>query len=224
MEVLQAFVERLEKVPIPEIKSHKRQVKFNETEGDEIDLDRLRQGQPFWRKSEREETVGPTTITIVIDTSTAAHYDSADILWRGAAGVALTKILESKGYSVELWVVNGCKLFMGLSTRVMSSCCLKRCMDPLDMSTLINVVAGWFYRTVTFTLYETMCKKYNQKVEDGFGPPLSPTQIDLDHITNDMLRIYSSGVYAFNGAVSCLTHELEKINEHCRRGHELPEE
>lgn len=145
MEILHMYIDRLSKIEIPKIKSHKRKTTFNETDSDEMDYDRMREGQAFWRKSEREETHGPTTVTIVIDTTTAASQDVENILWRGAAAVALTQLLEVKGYSVELWVVNGSNLYDDKPGKsVQTACCLKRCSDPLDSSTFINTVACWF--------------------------------------------------------------------------------
>lgn len=214
MYILNEFVQKLRSAPLPEIKSHKRQVRFNDHDGDEIDYDRLRNGQDFWRKSEREETTGPTTVTVVIDTTTAANVASDDILWRGAAAIALTQILEEKGYTVELWVANGSQLYNGESTRVLTSCCLKRTSDPLDPSTLINTVAGWFYRTVTFTLLDTLCQKAGKGVAWGYGCCAEPMPHELDHLSRDANRVYASGVFSFNGALSMIQAELEKIAAH----------
>jgi hypothetical protein len=213
MYILSQYVEKLSKEPLPEIKSHKRQVKFVEADGDEVDFDKLRAGQPFWRKSVREETTGPTTVTIITDTTTPCSRNPEDILWRGAAALALTILLEAKGYGVEVWVVNGSHLFGNGKKPVFTACCLKRCSDPLDQSTLVNMVAGWFYRTVTFTLLETICKNENRKPESGYGMASSPVQDDLDLLTSDELRFYSSGVYSFNGALDVIRSELEKVNE-----------
>ncbi len=214
MYTLNQFVERLRKMEIPEIKSHKRKVQFNDHEGDEVDYDRLYSGQAFYRKSERESVEGSTIVTVVIDTTTPAHKDSTNILWRGAAAIALTEILEEKGYSVNLWVVNGTELYEGSSRPIMTACCLKRCSDPLDSSTLINTVAGWFYRTVTFTLLFTICGKQGKKPAMGLGKCHTPSQDELDYITPDELRMYLAGVFSFDGTISAIRHELNRINEH----------
>lgn len=211
MYILNQFVEQLKKAPIPELKSHKRKTHFDETEGDEVDYDRLMQGQTFWRRSDREEQTGPTEVTVIIDTTTPAFRNASDILWRGAAAIALTQLLEEKGYSVELWVVNGSELFSDDDRAIMTACCLKRCSDPLDVSTLINTVAGWFYRTVTFTTLLSICKLERRKPAYGYGPCYTPTQDDLDAISRDELRIYSAGVYSFSGALQTIQHELSRF-------------
>ena len=213
LEVLQRFVEDLRKAEIPEVKSHKRKAGFSFEEGDEVDYDRLMSGQEFFRTVKRESTTGPTTVTIVIDTTTPASQDSDNILWRGAAAIALTILLEEKGYSVELWVVNGSSLYAGKDTKVMTSCCLKECSDPIDFSTLVNTVSGWFYRSITFTLLDTLCAHAGEKVALGYGYCAEPDQTDLDQFNSDELRIYASGVFSYNGALSLMTSELERIAE-----------
>lgn len=217
MHTLRRFTERLRQTELPEIKSRKRRVRFNEYEGDEVEYDRLMQGQPFWRKTEREQVEGPTTVTVMVDTSTPAYQSSDDILWRGAAALALTEILEEKGYSVELWVVNGSALYANESTRVMTGCCLKRCSDPLDTSTLINTVSGWFYRTVHFTLLRTICARVHKQISPALGRPIMPIPSDLDEISRDELRVYSAGTFSFEGALSVIQHELQNINERANK-------
>jgi len=215
--VLQQYTDRLLKERLPELKSHKRQVRFSEDQGDEIDYDRLRAGQPYWRTVEREVTEGPTEVTIVIDTSTEAYRSSHDILWRGAAALALAKILEEKGYVTEIWVTNGTRLYQRNRTPVMTACCLKRCSDPLDVSTLINTVAGWFYRTFTFCLLRTICRDQGEKPALGLGPVYLSNATDLDHITPDELRVFSAGVYTFDGAFNVVRDELQKLHERDER-------
>ncbi len=209
--VFSMFVEQLTSANLPETKDKKRRTRFG-TEGDDIDFDRMRNGETnFWRKSERDDSTGPTTMTVVIDTTTPYTMQSEDILWRGAAGVALAKILEERGWGCEIWVVNGSTLYSGEETPVYTACCLKRPSDPLDISTLINTVSGWFYRTGTFTLIKTICKNRMKKLAWGYGTCATPTEEDLDLLSPDEYRIYYAGVFTFDGAISIITSQLEKI-------------
>lgn len=209
--VLEEFVTRLEKIEIPLIKHRGRRTHWNESEGDEFDWERARQGEAAWRQSRREETAGETEITVIIDTTTPYHMDSVDILWRGAAAIALVKILEGKGYRVEIGVVNGSYLFSGQQYPVVTACRLKTPSDPLDASSLINAVAGWFYRTATFTLLRTLAERNQQTIAGGLGGAYSCTQVDIDQITPDDTRIYSTGVFSFSGACDLMVAELNKI-------------
>lgn len=211
LQELQMFVERLRETEIRPIKSHKRTVVWGPT-GDELDMDKLMAGDVnCWKSYVREKTDGPTSLTIIIDTSTPWHVHSSDILWRGAAAIALTHILEEKGYSVELWVVAGSNLFANRNYPCVQACCLKKTSDPLDAATLVNTVAGWFYRTVTFTLMRTICAKTGETRSSGYGNVYTCNEDDLDQITPDALRIFSAGVFTFNGAVTLMEAQLGKL-------------
>lgn len=209
--VLEEFVTRLEKVEIPVIKQRGRRTHWDASEGDEFDWERARMGEAAWRQSKREETTGETEITVIIDTTTPYHMDSSDILWRGAAAIALVKILEGKGYKVEIGVVNGSYLFADQKYPVVTACRLKAPSDPLDVSSLINAVAGWFYRTATFTLLRTLCERNKERIAYGLGGCYTCTQVDIDQLTPDDTRIYSSGVFSFSGACDLMQTELTKI-------------
>lgn len=217
--VLEAYVEQLKGVEIPEIKNRSRRATFSSDEGDEIDYEKLYAGNPnFWRKTSREEQTAESTITVVVDTTTSASYDSEDILWRGAAAIALTHHLEAKGYTVEVWVVNGSSLFLNHPhKKVMTGCRLKRHSDPLDVSTLINGVAGWYYRTVVFTMLRTIGKKEEEATHPGLGRPAPPGPADLRVITADIHPIYSSGVYSFSAARDMVVAELNRVAKEGRK-------
>jgi hypothetical protein len=209
--VLEAFIERLAKVEIPDLKSHKRETKFSQDEGDELDMDKLYQGEAFWRKTEREQSTGSDELTIIIDTSTPCSVDSDDILWRGAAAIALTQILEDKGYKVEVIMVNGTYLYQGKNFPVVTACRLKAPGDPLDTSSLINAVAGWFYRTACFTLMRTFAKLDGEQLAWGLGTVYTCRAADLDVLTPDESRIFASSVFTFNGAANLMVAELERL-------------
>lgn len=212
MEVLTSFVKRLKQEAIPDLKSTKRTTTFSMEEGEEIDLERLAQGLPYWKHTEREEKTGPQDVTIIIDTTTIAYRDTDDILWRGACALGLAFVLEEKGYKVELWVVNGSYLYTDGRTPVVTACCLKRPQDPLDLSTLVSTVSGWFYRSATFTLLRTIGHKTGKEIQyESLGAAYEPRSADLDEVSRDELRIYSSGVFSFSAAVSMIRGELEKF-------------
>ena len=212
VDIMQMFVEKLEKAELPTIKSLKLK-KVYSMEGDEPDFERMMQGCPdYYVKTEREATDGPGEVCVVIDTSTPGSERSDNILWRGAAAIALVKILEEQGYKAEIWVVNGSTLYAAHPSRgVMTACCLKRCEDVLDISTLINTVSGWFYRGEGFALIKSICDQEHQTPSYGLGSPHTPTSDDLDLIAPDQKRIYSSGVFSFHGSLDLMLSEVTKI-------------
>jgi hypothetical protein len=213
MDVVENFARRLRDVELPQLKERRRRLRFGEDHGDEVDLDRLRAGQPYWRLSVREDYSGPTEVTVVADLTAPRAVGADDVLWRGAAAVALTKILEEKGYAVELWAVEGaahhypeCMKDTTVAVR------LKRPGDVLDVSTLTNVVSGWYYRTLFFALLRGIGEDQGLS-PDWFNLSRTPDAADLDAISHDRNRVYVSGVFSFDSTVRVITKALEGVSE-----------
>ena len=144
VQTLNRMVDELSASDFPEVVSHKRRTSFNPDDGDEIDLDRLRNGQEYWRKSVRQETAGPTDVTIWTDCSAPCSVKSLDILWRGASAIALTKILEERGYTVQLWLTAGGR---GVNMSEMAqknyfALMVKDAGEPMDQTSVLNAVSG----------------------------------------------------------------------------------
>lgn len=213
LEILEKSTEKLRKEAIPDLKSHKATTTWsNNPEDGEFDYERHCAGEPCYRVTKREETQGPTEVTVITDTTTPGFKDPESILWRGAVALALTQLLEEKGYRVELWVINGSSLFLNYPRKaIITACKLKNCSDPMDMSTLVNTVSGWFYRTATFTLLRTICRKQDQEMHPALGTAMEPVPADLDMVSMDDLRIYSSGAFSFNGALAQIRAELARF-------------
>lgn len=210
LKILRDMVDRLLAEPLPEIKSHMRKLRYNDFDGDELDYDRLRAGQEYWRKAVREEASGPTEVTIVTDISANATINATDVYWRGAAAIALTTILEAAGYRVELWVIEGTSPCYGEKRKILSAGCLKKTHETLDASGIVNAISSWFYRSVDFTIVKTQAAYLNRKIE-GVGGAYTPTQSDLDALTPDVLRIYTAGVFSFKGSFEMVKAELERV-------------
>jgi hypothetical protein len=214
-EVIQRFKEDLLKADIPDIKSRKRRFTLDGEEGDEIDMERLYAGETdFFRSSEREDSEGPGEVTIVIDPSAPWHVDSDNLFWRGAVALALTEILEERGYNVELWVsIKLDEVYVGPKNLKSLSVAarLKQCSDPLDISTLTNTVSGWFFRTAILCLFRACCNHLDGDHALGYGQCSQQTLKDLQVFTNDEYVIHSSGVYSYKGALAMLTAKVEEI-------------
>ena len=149
LDAVQWMLFELRKVALPPVTCPKRRPRF-QTEGDEVDQDRLRSGQDYWRSMRRESVAGPQTFCLIADMGTPCNVKSLDILWRGAVAIVLADLLEEQGHRVELWAAcrqvrayrNGAGTFQAV--------CLKRPDQPVDIATLTNAVSGWCYRTVFF--------------------------------------------------------------------------
>lgn len=213
--VLRECLTKLKAVNLPELKSRQRKLVYSTENGDEIDLDRMRSGQPYWRESVREEVAGPSEVTIIIDTGATGNYSSESMLWRGAAAIALACLLEERGYRAEIWATNCGDRFSGSRELLLEAVNLKKTSDPLDTNTLINATSGWFYRSIGFSLHSTYCSKNHRELDRSYGRSRSASYDDLDEISRDANRIYSSGMFSFEGAVSLMEAEINKL---ARRG------
>ena len=204
---------------MPRPKSRKRRTRFSEDNGDELDYDRLRDGRDYWRTSRRENTHGPSTITIVVNVGANCKTKAGDILWRGAAAIALATRLEEAGYRVEIWA--GWRSDNLRSTKQNPQCkqdydvtgvaaiCLKRPDDPVDPSTLVAAVSGWFFRTVFFKATCVGEKVVKQCL--GYARPFTPA--DLDEITPDQNRVCINDAFTYSAAVAEVRGVLSQLSE-----------
>jgi hypothetical protein len=214
LEVLERMLRDLDEAPIDRPKSRRRRTRFNEDNGDEVDYDRLRSGQPFWRTSRREFARGPATVTVLVDVGANCNVNHEDILWRGAAAIALAKRLEAAGYRVELWSICLSEYLWArgrsMDTAVMNAVCLKRPSDPLDESTLISAVSGWFFRTAHFRAW---CSG-SHRVHRALGHHRGPKPGELDHVSRDQNRIVIKGAFSYEAAVAKVREAIVNLKTH----------
>ena len=151
---IEDMVTRLEDQVPERPKNRRRRRTYDEYDGDEVDYDKLREGAPYWQTCKREMSIGPANFTLVVDASTNCSLSPRDILWKGAAGITVTNILEKAGFRTELWLIEYAKEVYTDGTDNMAAICLKRSSEPLNISTIATAVAGWYYRTALFALME----------------------------------------------------------------------
>lgn len=135
---------------LPRPKDRRRRRGFSEDSGDEVDFDRLQAGQPYWTITRREQVSGPQRIALIADVSTNGNVTADRILWRGVTALVLSDLLEQAGYRVGLWAVHHSSHTYPDGRGQFSGVMLKNYQQPLDVTTLINAVSGWFFRTVWF--------------------------------------------------------------------------
>lgn len=207
IEIVDRMTRELDSTDLPKPVSRRRKPRFSEDDGDELDYDRLRTGRAFWRTSRRQNTRGPATVTVVVDVCASCRVDHQDILWRGAAAIALTKRLEEAGYRVELWASMFSKENYRNSTNGFVAVCLKRPNEPLDESTLVNAVSGWGFRSLWF---QASCLGTKQ-IHPNLGYPRAPTAQELDHITPDTNRVLIADAWKYEDAVAQVYTAVEKL-------------
>lgn len=199
IDTIDKMLQQIGEATMPTPKCRKRKVRFREDDGDELDHDRMRSGQSYWRSSRRESHKGPSTITIMVDVSTNGFRPASEILWRGATAVAVAKILEDAGYRVELWAYDKGRFAYPAGSKQRHSfvaVCLKRTGDPFDVVALVNAVSGWAYRTLWFRAVAI-----HGPVEDGLGSASVPDEKELDSISPDARKVVITNVWSLPAAI-----------------------
>lgn len=202
------MMDELRKEHLPPPKNIRRRSAWSEDGGDEVCLDRLKVGQPYWRTTHRDARPGPLNVTIITDIATSCSVEHQKILWRGAAAVCLTQLLEEAGYRVELWAAGYCRnAFQSGYDSHASAACYKRSSDPLDVSTMISGISGWCYRTLFFSNYNHFGKAPGW----GLGTP-SPISVVAPHITPDEKALVCSALWNRTAAIAWVKQQLEVFN------------
>jgi hypothetical protein len=210
IKVVNDMIAELRKVKIPRPESIRRQPKYNFDGGDEVDYDKLRSGQEFWRKCERNPLKGPQMITIFTDVTTSAAIRAEEILWRGAAALAITNILEEQGFRVELWSYQHCASAYTNGYGIFTAVRMKEMSKPLNVNALVCGVSGWFYRTMMFNAYYVA--KRDTRPSMGLGRPqhsLKGWQRDL--VTGEKNPIVLRDIWSKDKAVQLATQWIEKV-------------
>lgn len=161
-----SLVAALKESDLPQPRSIRRRVRFSEDAGDEVCLDRLDAGLPYWRTTRREGSIGPSVLTIAVQIGAPGFRQAESLFWRGAAAIALTELLEEAGYSVELWGYSYAQdVYVG-SGNAFQAVKVKGGEDRIDVHALASATAGWYFRTVIFGGY--YCTP-NATVDPGLG-------------------------------------------------------
>lgn len=216
IQTVEKFKQRLTDSIKVQVHSHVRRMRYGEDSGDEICVDRLRSGQPFWREVKRQQTTGSTEVTVLFNLGANAQVESLDFMWRGAVAFALCEILEQQGYRVELWAIDAVRCNDGSKAVIVEGLRMKRASEPLDVSSLSASISGWFYRLGLISAQAQVAIQLGNRLGHGEGTAMIPTARQLDRYSMDENRIFVAGVYNFDAAVSLVEAELNKLNERNR--------
>lgn len=151
LKIMWNMIHELRGSKLPILSSKKRQTKFDEAEGDDVDLDKMRAGQQYWRTAQRKKVSGIGTLTILSDMRANWTLTPEQVLWRGAAAVVLTYLLEEAGYRVELWSAQaGEQVYKNKEGDMLAAVKIKGHRDPMNIGVAASCVSAWFYRGITF--------------------------------------------------------------------------
>jgi hypothetical protein len=209
MEVIERMLDELRSDRLPVPHNIRRRSAWSEESGDEICLDRLKVGQPYWRTTRRDHRPGPMHVTICANIGANSDTAADLILWRGAAAVCLTELLEQAGYRVELiGLQSAVHAFEHRREGWANSLTMKRPEEPLDISTLTNALSGWAFRTIWFTSALISGKPFT---DSSLGKDASITHL-LPLVTSDEHAIVANNLWGHRDAVNWVRKQLEAFD------------
>jgi hypothetical protein len=211
-EGLQLFDDAKSKVSshsLPAPKTRRRRARFDEFGGDEVCIDRLRAGAPFWRTTSREFSSGPTTLTLAVHTTAAAVRSAESLNWRGVAAVVLCELLESAGYRVRIISYDyGCESYDDGSS-AMNMLTLKEFNEPLDTAGLVAALSGWFFRSFGIGAIHRSARGVNHASGYGYANELTPAQFET--ITGDKPSAMVQNVWDESSAIDLIEQTMAQL-------------
>jgi hypothetical protein len=184
---VESMLEELRGVELSRPVSRKRRAVWAD-EGDELNYDRFRSGQECWRAMRRQTCQAPQHITILAQVGATGDVSASQLMWRGAAAIALADLLEQAGYRVTVYMAN-LAMIGGYkddySYRVVK---VKDASEPVNVANLVNVASPWFYRSVFLQEHSTE-PKFGRLGNSKRGSTRSLTQEQVDVVDESAILI-----------------------------------
>lgn len=143
--LIDRFIEEVAKFPLPEPHDVRRKNKWND-EGGELDETRALIGEPeMYRRAFRKRIKAPTSIVLLCNLDIPSNCNYIGVFFRSIVAIVLADLLESKGYSVEIWAwCAGHYVFNDPNDGQFNALQIKRSDQPLDKDNLCNILSAWF--------------------------------------------------------------------------------
>lgn len=199
----------LEREQLPRPTVIKRRRVWDEYAGDEVDIDRWRAADPYYRTNHRVRSTGPRVITILSEVGQNSHYASESLFWRGAVTVTLARMIEDAGYRAE---IVGVGMTSGTyvdsnNPDVMISVNIKGASDALDVGMIANITSGWYFRTVYFGAMLTPRIQCNSSL----GRMINVTDQAVEYLSPQSRPWVVSGVYDKPSALALARKFLSEL-------------
>lgn len=146
------MVDEIRKHPLPTPQDVRRRARWDENDG-EVDVDRVRHGDPdFYRRMKRERVNGPTSVTLLCNLETCDFPDKdVGVFWRSVAAIAVTDVLEELGYAVEIWMwCRGRYVYKKPNHNQFNCMKVKGAGEPLDLHATCDALSYWFTSKAIF--------------------------------------------------------------------------
>jgi hypothetical protein len=206
---------------LPEPMSAKRKGRWSESEG-EVDVDRALRGEgELYRQVKRDLVHSPTNIALVTNLDGDLIVNPSGLWFRSTACIAVTDILESLGYSVEVWAwCRGYRVYPAPDGNQFTAVRIKEFGAPVDMDSMCDTLSSWFTTEAVFGAFTCSPVK-----PISIGAPVSanqnPTSLENSGIGGWLKHLdLSEGVTAIpvprvrgslDTAVECARSMLTKI-------------
>lgn len=144
------------KQALPPPESINRHKVWSDVDG-ELNIDRVMRGESDpWLQTTRKRKVGPTQIALLCNLDYAPSIGDIGVFWRSAAAIAATDLLETAGYTVELWMwCLGRYVYPDPFHRQFTTCCLKAAGASVDIDLLCDTMSRWFTSKAIFGSFQT---------------------------------------------------------------------
>jgi len=136
----------------------RRRMRFDESEGEEVIMENLYSGNPYWISMLGEMALNKRrVISLIIPVQMNYTQNFNLVSLQSAGAILLTELLEKSGYSVELWL-------MAYSTKVyykgdkedsIAAIKLKDSKRPLNIQSISSICSGTFFRTGILTIWSS---------------------------------------------------------------------
>lgn len=195
---------------VPEPESLRRKTVWGE-DGDNIDLDRLREGrvEDCWSSRKRNIRRAPRTINLFADIGTDCGVEGDRVFYRGAAYLMFADMLEKAGYRVRI-VAYQCLTsgWGGPGTEDMIVQVVKEADMPVDVSALASVICVIGYNRIYW-------HRQHQNLGNSSQCP-SPFRTEMekwlvDQFPNQMVIMGNNKMYDAKTSVAWLTNALAEV-------------
>lgn len=213
------IVDRLsKKIQLPRLAGIRRRKVWSDL-GSEVSMTRLYEGSDrFWRgsKAAYSPAGGMTSVEVLVQVSAAWHRTPDQIMWRGAAALALADALTEAGYSTAiLGVCSTHDLFRGdpypkENRRGVSHITIpvKGWGDPINIGALAIMIFPFYLRYWGFkamSMYPTRIEECYGYVDDTLPLP-DVLKRDTHH------QVWMCNIYSEEEAIQSITDNLSIIS------------
>ena len=159
---------------------NRRRTVKNLDNGTDLDVDKMYfQPEIAWSEV-RKVSVPAKIITIGINMSARCGQEPDEVLWRGAAAVALADILTQRGISVQIVAICKSGNVANRDDTLVARLIVKRPDMPLSISTIASACCNIYFMRVGILCASV--RKIKGKPSYGYGYPMELHGTELDGI------------------------------------------